>query len=599
MTAYAGPFGAVQFIRGLTQQVNGLTVLAPPGRGAASDVVEHTQQGDHRGRIDGDAAGLVVQRNVAARDGYAQLLATVGQAAHGLGELPHDVGVLGGAEVQAVGDGRRTSTGGRDVSVGLGERELRAGVRVQAGVATVAVGGQGHAQTGFLVHTDHAGVIRHGHGGVALHIVVVLAGDPVLGAQVGRGHQFEHCLAQLRTGGAGGVLGRAGEMVGLQLILGLGASEGSFIDRAVMGHGARIHVHDHFAPVIDDQTTGVRDLTDPRVLHVPFGHDRLESLGLSRGHHGHHAFLGLGHQDLAGGQGGIAQQHLGQVHTHSAVTVGGELGGCAGNTRGTEVLNALHQGALEQLQAALDEHLFRERVSHLDCGALGRLGIVKGFGGQYGGATNTVTARAGTEQHHFIAGAGGVGQADVLVTHDAHRQSVDQRVALVAGIELHFTADVGQTQRVAVATHTGHHTVHHALGVRVVDGTKTQRVHHGHRAGTHGDDVADNATHTGRGTLVGLHEGRVVVGLDLEGHGPAVTDVRDTGVLPDAHHEVLAHLVGDLVTELTQMHLGGLVGAVFGPHDRVHGQFRGGGAAAQDLLDPIELGFGQPQLRPG
>ncbi len=140
--------------------------------------------------------------------------------------------------------------------------------------------------------------------------------------------------------------------------------------------------------------------------------------------------------------------------------------------------------------------------------------------------------------------------------------------------------------------------MHHALGVRVVDSAKAQRIHHGHRAGAHGNDVAHNAAHTGRGTLVRLHEGRVVVGFDLKGHGPAVADVRDAGVLADAHHEVLAHFVRDLVTELAQVHLGGLVRAVLGPHDRVHGQFRGGGAAAQDLLDPFELGFGQPQLGP-
>ena len=58
-------------------------------------------------RVDRHVAGLVVERDVAAGDGDAELEASVAEALDGLGELPHDLGVLGGAEVQAVGDGRR------------------------------------------------------------------------------------------------------------------------------------------------------------------------------------------------------------------------------------------------------------------------------------------------------------------------------------------------------------------------------------------------------------------------------------------------------------------------------------------------------------
>jgi len=51
----------------------------------------------------------------------------------------------------------------------------------------------------------------------------------------------------------------------------------------------------------------------------------------------------------------------------------------------------------------------------------------------------------------------------------------------------------------------------------------------------------------------------VVVRLDLERHGVAATDVNDAGVLADAHHQTGAHLVGEELPELTQMHLAGLV----------------------------------------
>ena len=183
--------------------------------------------------------------------------------------------------------------------------------------------------------------------------------------------------------------------------------------------------------------------------------------------------------------------------------------------------------------------------------------------------------------------------------HDADGQRVDQRVALVDGVEDHFAADVRQAQGVAVAADAGHGAVHDAGGVRVVDGAEAQRVHHGHRAGAHRDDVADNPADAGRGALVGLHERRRVVRLDLERHGPAVAQVGDTGVLADAHEHVLLHLLGHLFAELAQVVLGGLVGAVLAPHHGVHGQLGAGGAAAQDLDDLVELVLLQAQLGPG
>ena len=167
----------------------------------------------------------------------------------------------------------------------------------------------------------------------------------------------------------------------------------------------------------------------------------------------------------------------------------------------------------------------------------------------------------------------------------AHAQGVDQRVLLVGGVELGLAADVGQSQAVAVAAHAGHHAVDHACGVRVVHRAEAQLVHDGHGTRSHGDDVAHDAAHAGGRPLVGLNEAGVVVGLDLVGHGPAVTNVHHAGVLAHAHQQVLLHLGRDLGTELLQVDLGALVGAVLGPHDRVHGELGVGGTAPQQLLD--------------
>src|SRR5699024_6398307 len=129
--------------------------------------------------------------------------------------------------------------------------------------------------------------------------------------------------------------------------------------------------------------------------------------------------------------------------------------------------------------------------------------------------------------------------------------------------------DVGQAEAVAVVGDAADHAGQHTLGVRVVHGAETQLVHDGDRACTHGHDVADDATDAGCGTLVGLHEGGVVVGFHAEGHGVAVSDVDHAGVLTDAGEDLLGHLRGGGLAEVAQVDLGGLVGTVLGPHDGV------------------------------
>ena len=62
---------------------------------------------------------------------------------------------------------------------------------------------------------------------------------------------------------------------------------------------------------------------------------------------------------------------------------------------------------------------------------------------------------------------------------------------------------------------------------------------------------------------------------------------------------VLAHLVGDLLAELPEVHLGGLVGAVLAPHHGVHRQLGAGRATAEDLADLGVLVGLEPELRPG
>ena len=68
----------------------------------------------------------------------------------------------------------------------------------------------------------------------------------------------------------------------------------------------------------------------------------------------------------------------------------------------------------------------------------------------------------------------------------------------------------------------------------VVGIAEAQRVEVGDGARAHGEDVAHDAADAGRGALVGLDVGGVVVALHLEDDGIAVADVDHAGVLAGA-----------------------------------------------------------------
>ena len=176
-----------------------------------------------------------------------------------------------------------------------------------------------------------------------------------------------------------------------------------------MGHGARVDVDDPLPEVVDGQAARSVDLADDGGLDVPLvddGHELLELVGRDDGHH---ALLGLAHEDLAGGEGRVAQQDPLQVHVHAAVAVGGQLGSGAGDAGGPQVLDAQHEAAVEQLQAALDEDLLHEGVAHLDAGALGGHAVLEGLRGQDGGSADAIPAGAGTEEHQLYYVKGGRG----------------------------------------------------------------------------------------------------------------------------------------------------------------------------------------------
>jgi len=125
--------------------------------------------------------------------------------------------------------------------------------------------------------------------------------------------------------------------------------------------------------------------------------------------------------------------------------------------------------------------------------------------------------------------------------------------------------------------------------------TKAQSIHDRHGSCAHRDDVADNSSHTGGGTLEGFDEAGVIMTLNFEGDSPTFTDVDNPGVFSHSHQQVFRHRRGDFLPKLAQVDFRRLVGAVLAPHDRIHGELAGGGPAPQYFFNQGVLIIFEPQ----
>src|SRR5690606_30444406 len=115
------------------------------------------------------------EADVAAHDREVERAAGLGHAVDGAHDLAHDLGPLGVAEVQVVGDGDRLGADRGQVAPGLRHRLLAALIGVVLHIARGAVAGHGQ-RLAAAVYPHHAGVVAGGAvgQGVGHDVAVVL-----------------------------------------------------------------------------------------------------------------------------------------------------------------------------------------------------------------------------------------------------------------------------------------------------------------------------------------------------------------------------------------------------------------------------------------
>ena len=108
-----------------------------------------------------------------------------------VGELAHDAGFFGVAEIEVVGDGERGGAGGGEVAPGFGDGLGAAGAGIGGAVAGRAIGGE-RERAGEALEADDGGIGGAGAlDGLAADGGVVLVPHPGARAEIGAGDQLD------------------------------------------------------------------------------------------------------------------------------------------------------------------------------------------------------------------------------------------------------------------------------------------------------------------------------------------------------------------------------------------------------------------------
>ena len=163
----------------------------------ARGVFEHAEHAEDRRGIDGFAERVVVEADVAAGDGNGQRAAGFGDAVDGFAELPHDFGLFGIAEIEAIGGGPGARADGGHVARRFGDGVHGADARIERAPAAVAVGGKREGAARALEAHD-GGIGGAGHDErVGAHHVIVLLEDPALRGDGRRGEQAAEICGEI------------------------------------------------------------------------------------------------------------------------------------------------------------------------------------------------------------------------------------------------------------------------------------------------------------------------------------------------------------------------------------------------------------------
>ena len=156
-------------------------------------------------------------------------------------------------------------------------------------------------------------------------------------------------------------------------------------------------------------------------------------------------------------------------------------------------------------QAGFEQELFQKRITDLNVGPFGFRGFAEFLAG-HGRTVNSVTASFRADVNYGIAFARSLRIKDLVFADESECEGIHQRITRVAGLDLGFAAEIGDSKAVAIRRNAADHAFKNGvvamdvflgcLGGRgrpphtILNRSKAQRVHNRYRPRAHSENVA-------------------------------------------------------------------------------------------------------------
>src|ERR1039458_6057157 len=387
------------------------------------------------------------------------------------------------------------------------------------------------------------------------------------------------------------------------------ARERTFVHRRVIGKGGVRNFSDDFAVFEYAHLRIGGDPADFHRIQSPLLEDAEDFLFAAFLRDQQHALLRLAEHNLVRSHAGFALRDAVEFDFDSGAATRAHLAGRARQPGGAHILNADDHARLHGFEAGFEQQFLEEWISDLDIGPL-RFRSFAELLARHGGAVDTIASGLGAHINYGIALARCASVKNLVAADQAESERVHQRIAGVAGLELHFATEVGYAEAVTVRSDATDHAFHDGMilvDLRLCgsvamprsDGAKPrphmlflhtnrpkpQRVHHRDRPCAHGENVAQNSADASGRALKWLDKRRVIVRLDFERAGPSVANIDDASVFTRPLDDQLAAR-----GQALQVNARRLIGTMLAPHHAENAEFGPRGlASAEQLLDFFEF----------
>ena len=236
----------------------------------------------------------------------------------------------------------------------------------------------------------------------------------------------------------------------------------TLIERRFIGKGGNRNVGDGLALELQDKALRVGRDADDGEVQFPLAEDLLGFRLAARLEHHEHALLAFRQHHLVRRHALLAARHLVEVEFDARATLVRHFAGRGGEPGRTHVLDADDGVRRHEFEAGFEQQLFGERITDLDGGALFLGGIVE-LGRGHRGPVNAVAARLGSDIDNRIARTLRGRQEDLVGLGETHAHRVDEYVAVIGLVEVHFAGDRWYAHAIAIAANARNDSRHKVL----------------------------------------------------------------------------------------------------------------------------------------